>query len=589
MGRLHYIQFLLKYVGLVLLKRETIGSSLHKQVKKHPNDIFMMFEEEKHTWDAFNRRVNRRANLFRDLGIGKGDVVNLLMDNRPEFAETLCAMGKLGAVTALINNNLISAPLAHCLNLSGSSKIIVGAECLESLNTVMPKLDRIKPENCFVDTRWAPDKPPAPEMQNLNEMLKASSEANPKSPPLNSKDPLLFIYTSGTTGLPKAARINNYRIHAVAYVMGFFGLALKPGDILYCPLPLYHSNGVLISFGSALVNGASFALSRKFSASRFWDEVKAFQATAFIYIGELLRYLVNTPPVKGETDHKVTRILGNGLRPDIWETFQSRFKIPHIREFYGSTEGNLATVNVNDTPGSVGKSILKLSDNTAIARYDVEKDEHPRGADGLCIRCKPGEVGEMLAGITLLTPFYGYTNKAESDKKLLSNVFKKGDMHFRTGDLMKADEQGNYYFIDRIGDTFRWRGENVATQEVQEVVSGMPGVYLTSVFGVQVPGEEGRVGMAALMMDEGKKFDPKALYAQVSSNLPNFSQPAFVRVVDNMNITGTFKLRKVELQSEAYDIAKVSNPLFMLDREKKTYIPFKKKEHDKLLAKEYRL
>jgi fatty-acyl-CoA synthase len=568
-----YYRFVYRYLSLVALKNRTLGRTVEQAAARRPEAIACLFEDERITYGELNRRANRRANLFRSLGVGKGDVVCLLMENRPEYLETVVGLAKIGAVTAQVNYNLKDGSLTHSINLVGARRIIVGLECLAQLQVVLPSLERIRADAVYVDTRWVDYDPPTPGMHDLNTLLAHADDGNPQHAPMNSKDPVLFIYTSGTTGLPKAARINHYRWYAAGLVMGYYAMSIEQDDVLYCPLPLYHSNGCLIAFGSAMVTGATFALTRRFSASRFWDEAKQYGATAFVYIGEVLRYLVNSAAHPGERTHRVLRILGNGLRPDIWPKVEQRFGIPHIREFYASTEGNAVTVNVDDTSGSVGTSVLHFADNTTLVRYDLEKEQYVRDGQGFCIHCRPGEVGELLGEIKSTHPFYGYSDAKETERKILRNVYKKGDAYFRTGDLMKQDAAGHYFFVDRIGDTYRWKGENVATQEVQEVLSGFGGVHLVSVYGVQVPNTEGRVGMAALQMEEGRAFEPAAFYRFAGEMLPVYAVPAFVRLVGEMDITGTFKLRKVELQRQGFDPQQVQGALYYLDRRQGSYVP----------------
>ncbi|MCH8888741.1 MAG: long-chain-acyl-CoA synthetase [SAR324 cluster bacterium] len=573
MGKRNYYRFLFRYLGLVLFKRKTIGATLEKTAARHGGRVCVLFEDESITYAEMNRRANRRANFFHGLGIAKGDVVCLLMENRPEFLATVLGLAKLGAVTALINHNLKGRALAHTLNLSGAQVLVVGQECLETLDAVLPELERIPSDRIYVDTRWDAGGSGPAGLQHLNALLTAAGEDNPHPPPLNSKDPVLYIYTSGTTGLPKAAIINHMRWFSAGLAMGSYALQVTQRDVVFCALPLYHSNGILIAFGASLINGAALGLSRRFSAGGFWEEAVRFEATCFIYIGEVLRYLLNQAPGEAETRHRITRILGNGLRPDIWPAFRERFGIADIREFYASTEGNAATINMDNVAGSVGTPVLKSSDNTALVRYDVERDAYLRDTEGFCQRCDPGETGELLGEIKAVTPFYGYTNPRETERKILHDVFRKGDAWFRTGDLLKKDEQGYYYFLDRIGDTYRWKGENVSTQEVQEILAGFNGMQLVNVYGVKMPGADGRIGMAAIQLAEGQPFDGAAFHAFAAENLAGYALPGFVRVVQGMDLTGTFKIRKTDIQGEGFDPAATSDPLFYRDSREATYAP----------------
>jgi fatty-acyl-CoA synthase len=569
----HYYRFLLRYLLLLVAKNKTLGKTVERMAVRRSAAPFLLFEDERLSFAEFNRAANRRAHVFRALPVQQGEVVAVLMENRPEFLLTLAGLAKIGAVTAAINTHLTGRALGHNLEISRATRLVVGAECLDRLAPVLPSLKDVRPADIFVDTRW-PSAVPAPAgARDLNALLAEASEENPPPVRLGSMDPLMLIYTAGTTGLPKAARVTHYRWYGAGLGFGFYCWEITRNDVIYCALPLYHSNGALIAFASAMVNGAALAVSRRFSASRFWEDVARQRATAFIYIGELLRYLVNTAPGPFDRAHRVQRALGNGLRPDIWKAFQERFAVPHIREFYASAEGNAYTVNLEDVPGSCGKSVLKWPRNLALVRYDFARNAYPRGADGFCQRCTPGEAGELLGEIRFTTPFSGYTDSQETERKLLRNVFRRGDVFFRTGDLMKRDAQGHYYFIDRIGDTFRWKGENVSTQEVQEQLTAFPGIFMISVFGVKIPGAEGRAGMAVLLLEEGAAFDPAAFYRHAQAHLAPYARPAFVRLAKDLYLTSTFKLRKVELQEAGYDVRQVSDPLYYRDEAQGAYVP----------------
>jgi fatty-acyl-CoA synthase len=579
---------LFRYITLLLLNNRTLGKTTEQMAVKRAAAPCLLYGDRRITFDEFNRAANRRANLFLALGAQKGEVVALLMENRPEFLETLAGLAKLGAVTAAINTNLTGAGLIHCLNISGAKRVVVGRECVKNLNDVLPQLQGIRADGVFVDSGPETGAASPAGCHDLDSMLSGASPENPPPVKLSSKDLLMFIYTSGTTGLPKAAKITHLRWFSAGYAMGYFGLEIAEDDVVYCALPLYHSNAALIAFGTSMINGCALAISRRFSASRYWEEATKMGATCFIYIGELLRYLMNTPAGSYDKAHKITRILGNGLRPDIWDDFRKRFNIAHIREFYASTEGNAATLNMEDRSGSVGKPILK-SMNLPLVRYDVETESYPRDANGFCQKCAVGEAGELLGEVKGTSKFDGYTNPQDTEKKLLRNVFKKGDLFFKTGDLMKKDADGFHYFVDRIGDTFRWKGENVSTQEVQEILAGFPGLHLINVYGVHVPGAEGRVGMAALMFEHGKSFSGEEFFKYADAHLPIYSRPAFLRVVENLEVTGTYKLKKTDLQKQGFDLAQVKDPLFIRDESKRAYAPLTKAVFGDVQAQKVRI
>ena len=573
MSKLRYVQLMFRYIALLVFKRKTMGGYCEAGARKWGDRVFIRFEDDAVTFREFNERANRRAHVLAAEGISRGDVLVLMMENRPEYLETVAAAGKLGAIVSNINTNLRGRPLVHSVELSSAKLAIVGAECTEAfaraneLQTMFPA-DRI-----LVDTRWADEASAPSGWRAIEPLLTAASTASPPDLGLRSNDMLFYIFTSGTTGLPKAAKINHLRFASAGLGMGWYGLRIAPGDTIYCALPLYHSNGLLLAFGSALSNGGTIALARRFSVRRFWEDCHKFEATAFVYIGEVLRYLVNAPPAPTDRTHRVTRCLGNGLRPDIWETFCTRFGISHVHEFYAATEGNAFTLNLDDTPGSVGRILLKSSNNLVIVRYDVEREEILRDENGLAIACKPGESGELLGKIKLTTPFLGYSDDRESKKKLTTDVLEKGDQYFRTGDLLKSDALGNFYFVDRIGDTYRWKGENVSTNEVGEVLSAFPGMRLANVYGVQVPKADGRAGMAALLLDDAAAFDRDAFYEFVDAKLPAYARPAFVRVRNEMEVTGTFKYVKSQLKHQGFDPALVEDPLFVRNDATRTYEP----------------
>jgi fatty-acyl-CoA synthase len=281
--------------------------------------------------------------------------------------------------------------------------------------------------------------------------------------------------------------------------------------------------------------------------------------------------------------------IGNGLRPDIWPAFRDRFRIPRIVEFYGATEGNVALLNFEGREGSVGRIPSKLLMDARLVRYDVERDEHPRDAQGRLVECRPGEPGELIAALPRKPGetrgrFEGYTSAEATERKILRDGFAPGDAWFRTGDLLKRDAAGYFYFVDRIGDTFRWKGENVSTQEVAEAIAAFPGVKMSNVYGVEVPGADGRAGMVALVVEDPARFDGAAFHAHVSAALPGYAAPVFVRLQQEVELTGTFKLRKVELQREGYDPGRIADPLFVRDDAARAYVPLTPERHAAIRA-----
>ena len=557
------------------------GDRLEERAQKHGGQTALVFEAERWTYDDWNGAANRVAWWGADQGVARGESVALLMENRPEFLASWMGLAKLGAVTALINTNLTGKALRHALAASKARHLIVGSECLDRFATTQSDLD--SPLRVWVARDpYAAARPLAwpAGAEDLDAALGEMTTANPPRAfreGLVSGDDLFYIYTSGTTGLPKAARFSHLRFFSTGDLAAW-ALGLRRTDVHYCALPLYHTAGGVMQVGAALCAGATLAIRRKFSARAFWDDIREYDVTHFQYIGEICRYLVNQPPRADDREHRVRSIIGNGLRADVWTAFQERFAIPKIVEFYGATEGNAPIVNLENRVGSVGRYPLQALSNARLIRYDLDADEPVRDASGLCVPCAVGETGELVGKIPesadLATGrFEGYTSKEATDRKILRDVLARGDAWFRSGDLLRQDREGFYYFVDRIGDTYRWKGENVSTQEVAEAVSALGGFELVNVYGVEVPGQDGRAGMAAVMLSPDTSFSGTRFYEHVDRTLPRYAAPLFVRVLPEMEMTGTFKLRKVTLQDEGFDPARVADPLFFRDDEARSYAP----------------
>jgi fatty-acyl-CoA synthase len=537
------------------------------------------FEGRTLSYGELDALANRFAHWGKSLNLRRGQTVALFMPNRLEYFAVWYGLSKIGVITALINNQLSGLPLAHCLNISGASHVIVDAETALVFDAARPLME--KPLHPWVLGRARSDQ------RDLVQALKSCSQLAPDRrtrEDMKARDTALLIFTSGTTGMPKAARITNVR--GQLYMRGFAGSTnARESDRIYVALPLYHATGGLCAIGAALLNGGSVVLKRRFSASHFWEDVAAEGCTMFVYIGELCRYLVNQPPSEAETKHKIRLAFGNGLRPDIWPVMKQRFRIPEILEFYGSTEGNVSIFNFDGREGAVGRvpRWLRRRFNIRVIQFDVEGEKPIRGTNGFCIECGPGQVGECIGKIggDARAEYAGYVDKAASEKKVLHDVFEKGDAWFATGDLMRTDADGYLYFVDRVGDTFRWKGENVSTNEVAERLQAAPGVQQANVYGVAVDGAEGRAGMAALVVDAD--FDIKAFGGHVVQELPSFAQPLFVRILPAMETTGTFKMRKMDLVADGYDPAKVRGPLFFHDP-KRGYVKVTKGVYDKISA-----
>lgn len=554
----------------------TVGDRLEERAAAHPDRPFVRYEERDASYGALNALANRTAHAARALGLRRGDVAALLMENRPEFLATWMGLAKLGVTTALLNTHLRGRALAHAIEAARPRLIVAGSECAEALAGGaagdVPVFVARDPD--------AGSGAPAGD-GSWDARLARAPDANPDPAwraGLVAGDDLLYVFTSGTTGLPKAARLSHMRWLGVGDGMSAVA-GYGPDDVIACVLPLYHGAGGMVVVSCALAQGASLWLARRFSASRFWDEVRRRGVTGFQYVGEVCRYLANQPPRPDDRDHRLRVMMGAGIGADVWRVFVERFGVERILEGWSSTEANTSLINLDGVVGSCGRIPFPELHNGRLIRFDPETETHPRGPDGFCVACGPGEVGEFVGMIPDLPDsgagrFEGYTDPEATERKVLRDVFRPGDRWYRSGDLLRYDAEGYFYFVDRIGDTFRWKSENVSTQEVAEALAGFPGLELANVYGVVVPGAEGRAGMAALALRDRDRFDGAAFYAWTAERLPDYAAPLFVRLVREPDLTSTFKLRKIDLQRAGYAPSRCGgDPLFVRDPGAACYVP----------------
>jgi fatty-acyl-CoA synthase len=534
---------------------------IEELAETHGDAPALLSDRECLSYRALASRANRYARWALQQGFAKGETVCLIMPNRPEYLAIWLGLTRIGVVVALINTSLAGAALAHCINVVQPRAIIVAAELVDAFASARPHL------GTHIDA-WLHGAADAalPRIDREIEHLSGARLADVEPPPVSIEDRALYIYTSGTTGLPKAAIVSHHRV--MRWSLWFAGMMdTGPGDRMYDCLPMYHSIGGIVAVGSVLARGGSVVIRDKFSAREFWDDIARWDCTLFQYIGELCRYLVRAEPHLRERAHRLRLACGNGLKADVWNAFKDRFGIPRILEFYAATEGNLSLYNVEGEPGAIGRipAFLMRQLPIALVRFDVERGKPIRGADGFCIRCTANQVGEAIARIggQAAGAFEGYTSEADSQKKILRDVFEPGDAWFRTGDLMRRDERGFFYFVDRIGDTFRWKGENVATTEVAEALAEYPGVLEANVYGVEIPGTDGRAGMAALVVDS--RFALGGLRAHLDARLPAYACPLFLRLCGTIEVTATFKHKKSDLARAGYDPALTGDAIYFND------------------------
>ncbi|RVW02797.1 long-chain-acyl-CoA synthetase [Rhodococcus xishaensis] len=511
----------------------SIGRVFQDVARRQPHHPFIRFEGESITYGQANARVNRYADVLARNGVRRGDVVAILVKNRPETLLVTLATVKLGAVAGMLNHNQRGDVLAHSLSLLDSRVLVVGEECDEALAS-------LDGETHAQTVLWSV------------ELDRAAEDADASNPAvcdrIQGTDRAFYIFTSGTTGLPKASLMSHHRWLKSMSGIGAMGVRLRRSDTLYCPLPLYHNNALTVSLSSVLFAGATFAIGRNFSASRFWDDAKGNQATAFVYIGEVCRYLLNQPPTPADRDNDIRLVVGNGLRPEIWTEFTERFGIDRVAEFYGASECNIAFINALGVERTAGLCPLPY----AVVEFDPDSGRARRAADGRLTRVGTGEVGLLLSKVTDRSPFDGYTDPEATENKLVRDGFENGDCWFDTGDLVLRQGFMHVAFVDRLGDTFRWKGENVATTEVEGALSAYRAIEQSVAYGVAIPGADGKAGMAAVTLRPGHQFDGHRLATILFDRLPGYAIPLFVRVVDSLEVTSTFKSRKVDLCQEGY-------------------------------------
>ncbi|MFI5399099.1 MAG: long-chain-acyl-CoA synthetase [Candidatus Binatia bacterium] len=546
----------------------TWGYLIREYAERIPDRVLLRFEDAAVTYGAYGANVNRYAHVLRRAGVGRGDAVAIMMENSPAFLMAEGAMAKLGAIGALINTNLRGAALAHVLQTSTARVVLSDASCWRGLG----ELGCL--EGVTVYAGATPEQLRGTAFRSLAEALADARADEPDIPDVRMSDVMLYIYTSGTTGYPKPTIIRHARFTMGGYSLRIV-LDLRPDDCSYAPTPLYHGYSNFVGFAPAFHNGSTFASRRRFSASHFLEDVRRHRVTHFMYVGELCRYLLRQPPGPRDREHGIRLASGPGLRPDIWRAFMERFAIPRIIETYGQTEANLSLMNRTGRVGSVGRPAPFTHGHLKLVRFDFERREPARGPGGLLIECHPGEVGELISVISKRTvmSFDGYVDAADNERKILRDCFRTGDRYVRTGDLLRRDRAGYYYFVDRVGDTFRWKGENVATQEVAELLNGAPGVSETAVYGVKIPGTDGRAGMALVVLAAGTRFDAEAYYAFVKQTLPIYARPLFVRVAESMDVTGSLKHTKTRLQYEGYDPERVADRIYFRSDRLLRYVP----------------
>ncbi|KAK3601065.1 hypothetical protein CHS0354_029291 [Potamilus streckersoni] len=595
---LKYLKIIRKIQSFVaprLAKGNLLADIFEEKVKEKPDKTFIICNNKLYSYSFVDQQANRVARAAMEIGLKQDNVVAIMVYNEPAFLWLYLGLMKLGIRTALINFNLRSRSLAHCIQVSEANTLLVGEgdDLINAVTEILHELHGIDVYHLGNSTDWTHQV--TSNFKSFHSLMESSSPAPVDRSVRNKVGPLntcVYIYTSGTTGLPKPVIIS----HARVVGSGFSGQAydMAEDDIIYICLPMYHSAALLLGIGNTITAGAAMVIRDKFSASHFWEDCRRHKVTLIQYIGEICRYLVARPKETLDGHHNIRVAFGNGLRPDIWTEFQTRFKIPRLLEFYGSTEGPIGFCNYSNIVGSCGRSspfLRRMAQEVEFVKYDHHAQTAERDARGRCIPVEIGEVGLLIVPlIPGKTAFDGYKGKKEStEKKILRNVFQDGDIYFDTGDLMRVDNNYYLYFNDRVGDTFRWKGENVSTTEVSNVIAELDFIHDANVYGVTIPGCEGRAGMVAIHLKNPdlNRLTPSMLMAlskHCNSALPVYARPRFIRVQKELVLTATFKQQKVELIREGFDVTKIKDPLYYLNPTTNAYFPFDKTVYYQIIS-----
>ncbi|OUS32107.1 long-chain-acyl-CoA synthetase [Gammaproteobacteria bacterium 45_16_T64] len=535
-----------------------LGWTFEQAAQRNPRGPALLYENVRFTYDEVNQWANRISHYLISQGIKKGDVIGVFIENRPELLVTVLAAAKIGAICAMINTSQANKVLIHSFNLVKPKAVIVGEELTAIYNEVRPDIDIDDDQTYFVaDTDTTKDPGTAPEgFLNLSTESASSPTHNPDTTnQIYFNDPCFYIYTSGTTGLPKAGIFKHGRWMKSYGGFGIVSLKMGPKDVMYSTLPLYHATGLCVCWGSAIAGASGFAIRRKFSASNFWKDTRKFNATTIGYVGELCRYLMDQPEKSDDANNPVVKMVGNGLRPGVWMPFKRRFNVGHVCELYAASDGNIGFTNIFNFDNTVGFSPIPWS----LVQYDKEKDEPVRSADGFMVKAPKGGQGLLLAKIDDKSPLDGYTDPEKTKKVIFEDVFEKGDRYFNTGDMLRDIGFGHVQFVDRLGDTYRWKGENVSTTEVENIMTRHPQISEAVAYGVEIPNTNGRAGMASITPSVPvDAVDFKDLLTFAKSQMPIYAVPLFLRVKEQMETTGTFKYQKTKLKDEAFDPSKTS-------------------------------
>ena len=559
-------------------QNQSIGTLIEGLAAKTPENPGILFEDKSWTWLAFNEEVNKIANYFLQLGLKPDESIALMLRNSPEYLFIVGGINKIQGITGLINYNQKKKALIHSFNRVEPKFVIVGGESIPAFNQIFEELgyrnDQIYVINNVEDLPH--------DFIDLAGELKGVSSSNPETTYNSSLNQIAYyIFSSGTTGLPKAIKMVQKKLFTQGLVLGKTIAELTSDDVIYIATPLYHNLAIGQSWMGALLSGAASVIARRFSTSNYWKDVKKYKCSYAAYVGEMPRYLLNQPPSEYEKDTPLRCMVGVGLTKKIWEQFRTRFKVAHIYEYYGLTEGHRAFINVDERPGMIGRYTMP---GMILVKVNPETGEFYKNERGFHLKCKkPGDIGMALVKLDKFDFFARYKDEEKTKKKLMYDVLRNGDCYFDTGDMIELHEEAWLSFYDRTGDTFRWKGENVSTLEVESILNSYNAVLRSTVYGVKIPNTEGRAGMAAVKLDPNLKFDLEDFSQFILEVLPIYSIPVFVRICDELEMTGgTMKVIKFDLRKEGYDAGVIKDPLYFWNTSTKKYVPLNKVEFQKI-------
>jgi acyl-CoA synthetase (AMP-forming)/AMP-acid ligase II len=563
------------------------GLLLEDQAKKIPENIAVKYEDKEITYKDFNKRTNQYANYFLSLGIKKDDIIEIFMPNKPDLLMIISALSKIGGVSSLINTDLRGRSLIHSFETIPGKFIIIDPQLLEPFLNIKSNLNISSTQKIFYISPTKSSFSIPKDFINLSKEIRKFSEQNPKNTvDVKTNDPIAYVFTSGTTGLPKAAIRTHYGMLSGGYLFGVVMAGLSQEDTLYLCLPIFHATGLSVGWPAAFASGATLALDQSFSVKNFWSRIKEYDATSFVYVGEMCTYLMNQPEKPEDKENKIKAIIGNGLRTEIWKSFKNRFDIDIIGEFYGASEVPAVFANLLNFDCTLGM----CSSPYSIVKYDFENNEVYRNEDGYMEKVEPGEIGLLLFENKGTTKYCGYTNQKATQKKIFNDVFTKGDSWANTGDLLRDLGSNHAQFFDRLGDTFRWKGHNVSTTEVEKILNSIDQIKISTVYGVDIPHTEGKAGMAAIIPKiEIHEFDFKGLYDILSRHLPSYAIPVFLRFKSGLTTTSTHKLKKNPLKVSGFSPINSEDSYYVYFHPGTKYIPLTEKIYNQILNKEYKL